>query len=75
MKFHEIWPSIRNKTRVEIHMNSLNYSELGRLCIDNYQSYQNAQINRMYRLRDPNLTIILLMPFKPDYENQQFYYE
>lgn len=59
-KFREIFLQVQNKQRIEIHINSLGYSSSTRSGLRNFQEIQTDQIQRLARLKDPNLNIIFV---------------
>ena len=54
------WPDIKNSSRLEIHINSLGYDKFKRKTTNNYLHRQNLQLSRIFRLRDPNLELVII---------------
>jgi hypothetical protein len=62
-KFKEDWPQNKYKKRVEIHIQSISCDELQRLSMEKFLQRQNAQIARLFALKDPLVDIIYIAPF------------
>jgi hypothetical protein len=59
-EFKVQWSQLKNEKRLEIHINSLGYDKFKRTTTNNYREKQNLQMSRMFRLRDPNLEIVIV---------------
>jgi len=44
-------------------MNSITTREFQRLSTEKFQEIQNSQISRIFRIKDPNVTVIYITPF------------
>lgn len=62
-EFKKHWPEIKNKRRIEIHINSITVDELKRVSMEKFLQRENAQISRIFALKDPNIEIIYVSPF------------
>lgn len=62
-EFKRRWPLIKKKKRVEIHINSYSIGELKRMSMEKFLQRENAQISRIFSLRDPNVEIVYICPF------------
>jgi len=62
-KFQEDWPQNKYRKRVEIHIQSITCDELQRLSMEKFLQRQNAQISRLFALKDPLVDIIFIAPF------------
>ena len=62
-EFKKRWSSIKKRKRIEIHINSYSISELKRMSMEKFMQRENAQISRLFALRDPNIEIIYVSPF------------
>lgn len=72
-EFKQCWPHIKKGRRVEIHINSFSISELRRLSLEKYKQRENAQIARIFRLKDPNVDVIYVAPFMLTSEVTKYY--
>jgi hypothetical protein len=54
------WPTIKTSRRVEIHYNNLPGEELKKLTMSKFDQKQNLQIGRIYRVIDPNVTLLYI---------------
>ena len=57
------WSDIKRKRRIEIHINSISYSEMKRISMEKFLQRENAQIARLFAVRDPNVDVIYVSPF------------
>ena len=57
------WSEIKKKRRVEIHINSISISEMKRISMEKFLQRENAQIARLFAVKDPNVDIIYVSPF------------
>lgn len=62
-EFKVKWPAIKTRRRVEVHINSLSIEELKRISMEKFLQRENAQLSRIFALRDPNVDIIYISPF------------
>ena len=72
-EFKRCWPEIREQKRVEIHINSFSIAELRRLSIEKLKQKENAQIMRIFSVKDPNVDVIYIAPFTMALEVQKYY--
>jgi len=63
-EFKVKWPAIKTRRRVEVHINSLSIEELKRISMEKFLQRENAQLSRIFSLRDPNVDIIYISPFQ-----------
>jgi len=63
LNLQQSWPEYKNQRRVEIHIQSISLDELQRLSLDKFIQRQNAQIARLFALKDPLVDIIYIAPF------------
>ncbi len=63
-EFKKKWPEIKKKRRVEIHINSLSIDDLKRISMEKFLQRENAQIARIFKLKDPLVDIIYVSPFQ-----------
>lgn len=62
-EFIEIWPEMRRRPRVEIHINSIP----GDMSVVSPDSRQNGQFARVCRVGDPDIEVIYVSPCRvPD---------
>jgi hypothetical protein len=54
---------IKKRRRVEIHINSISISEMKRISMEKFLQRENAQIARLFAVKDPNVDIIYVSPF------------
>lgn len=62
-EFQQKWPFIRSKKRVEIHINSISIDELKRISMEKFLQRENAQLSRIFSLKDPEVEVIYVTPF------------
>ncbi|KRX06754.1 Protein kinase-like domain [Pseudocohnilembus persalinus] len=74
-RFKEEWGIIQNKQRIEVHINSFSFDEIKRITMQKQMQRENLQISRIFRLRDPLLTIIYICPFEISQEITEYYYK
>lgn len=72
-QFIHDWPVIRESRRVILHIPSLSLPAFQCTRIPFYDCFQAAQMMRLADLRDPNVEVILLAPFKLEKEAFQYY--
>lgn len=74
-KFSDNWSEIKRKPRIEIHINSLSISELKRMTMSKFMQKENAQISRIFALKDKNTEIIYISPFELSSDIINYYYK
>lgn len=62
-EFKSSWAHIKDNRRIEIHINSFSISEMQRMTIEKYKQKENAQIARLFAVKDPHVNIIYICPF------------
>ena len=62
-EFKRMWPEIKKKRRIEVHMNSFSMSDGKRIAMEKFAQRENNQISRIFALKDPNLEIVYVSPF------------
>ncbi len=62
-EFKEKWSEIKRKKRIEIHINSNSMHELKRISMEKFLQRENAQIARIFAVKDPNVDVIYVSPF------------
>lgn len=62
-EFKKRWGDIKKQKRVEIHINSYSISEMQRMSIEKFKQKENAQIARIFSVKDPNVDVIYISPF------------
>jgi len=72
-EFKAAWPRIKQNKRTEIHINSFSISELRRLSIEKFKQKENAQIARIFSVKDPNVDVIYVCPFFLTKEVEKYY--
>ena len=55
---------IKKKQRVEIHINSISVGEMKRMTMEKFLQRENAQITRIFSMKDPNVDVIYVSPFQ-----------
>jgi hypothetical protein len=63
-EFKAKWPEIKQKKRIEVHINSITVEEMKRISMEKFLQRENAQISRIFALKDPNIEIIYVSPFQ-----------
>ena len=63
-EFKKKWADIKRKRRVEIHINSISVQEMKRISMEKFLQRENAQISRMFTVKDPNVDVIYVSPFQ-----------
>ena len=63
-EFKEKWPSIKTRRRVEVHINSVSIEELKRISMVKFLQRENAQLSRIFSLKDPDVEVIYVTPFQ-----------
>lgn len=71
--FKERWLTIKQNRRIEIHINSFSIQEIQRITIEKYKQKENAQISRLFSIKDPNVNIIYVCPFPLTSEIYNYY--
>ena len=72
-EFKQSWPKIKNQRRVEIHLNSFSIAESHRMSMEKLKQRENAQISRLFNIKDPNIDIIYICPFPLTSEIYNYY--
>jgi len=72
-EFKAQWSEIKESRRIEIHINSFSISEMQRMTIEKYKQKENAQIARLFGVKDPNVNIIYICPFPLTSEIYNYY--
>ena len=63
-EFKHKWPAIKQRKRVEVHINSLSIDEIKRMSMEKFLQRENSQISRIFAAgKDPNLEIIYVCPY------------
>ena len=62
-EFKRSWKGIKQGKRVEIHINSYSISEISRMSIEKYKQKENAQLARIFSVKDPNVEVVYISPF------------
>lgn len=64
-EFKHKWNNIKQRKRVEIHINSLSIDEIKRMSMEKFLQRENAQISRIFASgKDPNIEIIYVCPYQ-----------
>lgn len=63
-KFVEDWRTIKQNKRVEVHICSISNKALDNSAICNFAEKQNNQLSRLIRLQDPDVELIIVVPFE-----------
>lgn len=58
------WADIKKKKRVEIHINSISVHEMKRISMEKFLQRENAQISRIFSVKDPLVEVIYVSPFQ-----------
>ena len=53
---------IHSRKRFEVHISSFTHDELARLQVRHFEQRGSVQLTRLFRLKDPNVNIILICP-------------
>ena len=72
-EFKRLWPGIKQSKRIEIHVNSFSISELKRMSVEKLKQKENAQIMRIFSVKDPNVDVIYISPFTLTSEVYKYY--
>ena len=72
-EFKRSWKGIKQQKRVEIHINSYSISEICRMSIEKYKQKENAQLARIFSVKDPNVDVIYISPFPLTNEIATYY--
>ena len=62
-EFKVKWNEIKKRRRIEIHINSISYSEMKRISMEKFLQRENAQIARLFAVKDPNVDVVYVSPF------------
>lgn len=71
--FQDQWDVVENSPRTEIHVSSYSNSEYTRLTMEKFLQRENIQISRIFRVSDPNLTLIYVTPYEIEEELYNYY--
>jgi len=63
-EFKKKWKDIKKRKRVEVHVNSISLDELKRISMEKFLQRENAQISRIFNLKDPLVEVIYVTPFQ-----------
>lgn len=63
-EFKSKWSDIKQKRRVEIHINSISVNEMKRISMEKFLQRENAQISRIFSVKDPLVDVIYVSPFQ-----------
>ena len=63
-EFKQKWPAIKQRKRVEIHINSLSIDEIKRISMEKFLQRENSQISRIFSVKDPNVDVIYISPYQ-----------
>ena len=72
-EFKKCWKDIKNQKRVEIHINSFSVAEMKRMSIEKLKQKENAQIMRIFSVKDPKVDVIYVSPFVLTNEVYKYY--
>jgi IQ domain-containing protein H len=72
-EFKQCWPQMKSQKRVEIHINSYSIGEIRRLSIEKFKQKENAQIARIFSVKDPNVDVIYICPYTLTKEVEKYY--
>ena len=72
--FRDNWDASTDLTKIEIHINSLSYSNYKNTTIDKYPEKENLQLNRLIRLIDPNVEMIYISPYEISDDILKYYF-
>lgn len=63
-EFKQRWSVIKQRKRVEVHINSLSIDEMKRMSMEKFLQRENTQISRIFAAgKDPNVEIIYVCPY------------
>jgi IQ domain-containing protein H len=72
-QFKIMWPTIKSRKRIEIHINSFSLDEMQRISIEKFKQKENSQLNRLFNMKDPKVEIIYVCPFPLSADVFKFY--
>lgn len=72
-EFQQKWPFIRSKRRVEVHISSISIGELKRISMEKFLQRENAQLSRIFSLKDPEVEVVYVTPFQMTSEVLGYY--
>jgi hypothetical protein len=72
-EFKRNWTNTKQQPRIEIHINSKSFNSHTQ-SDTNFPRVDNFQLERMIRLVDPNVSMIIVCPFKVDEEIIEMYF-
>ena len=73
-EFKSNWGQIKKGPRIEIHINSMSYSNIRNCTMEKFSIKENNQLNRLINLIDPNVEIIYIAPFPLGNEVLSYYF-
>jgi len=62
-EFKQKWPVLKQNKRIEIHINSMSIEEMKRISMEKFLQRENAQLSRIFAVKDPNVDIIYVSPY------------
>jgi len=62
-EFRLKWSEVKRRKRIEIHINSLSVHEMKRISMEKFLQRENAQIARLFAVKDPLVDVIYVSPF------------
>jgi len=68
-----MWPTIKTRKRIEIHINSYSLEEMQRISIEKFKQKENSQLNRLFNMKDSKVEIIYICPFPLSGDVFKFY--
>ncbi len=72
-EFRAKWTDIKCKRRVEIHINSYSVDEFKRSSMEKLKHRENAQISRIFSVKDPKVDVVYISPFTLTNEVYDYY--
>ncbi len=71
----EDWDVLQTKKRFEVHVPSLSCEELVRLSMRHSEQRSNVQLTRLFRLRDPLISIVFVLAYDAREELLNYYFK
>ena len=71
--FKRRWKNIQTKRRMVIHISSMSRDKLRRHSLENFMTIQNAQMSRLFDLRDENVELLFISPFPIPDDVRRYY--
>ncbi|CCW59537.1 unnamed protein product [Phytomonas sp. EM1] len=72
--FCEKWSEIRSVRRVAVHIPSLSIPSFQSSRVPFYNARQMGLLPRLFDLKDPNVEVVLVAPFRPQAEIMKYYH-